>query len=390
MSFRLVDVGWDREFEDAVNGDHSCLRIVCPFIKERTAARLLKRGRPHPLRVITRFNLCDFADGVSDISALRLLLDSGAEIRGVRNLHSKLYVFGGSCAIVTSANLTEAALLRNHEFGFVTQDNGIIDECCRYFDAIWSRAGNDVRPEQLLEWEREVTGYLVTGARPRKAIALRDEGVDVGTPPAPIVLPGWVGDARQAFVKFFGESNNRAQHSMSIVDEVESSGSHWACTYPAGKRPRIVQDGAVMFMGRLVKDPVDTMIYGRAVGIRHKPGRDDATPKDIQLRGWKAKWPYYVRVHHAEFIAGTLANGVSLKELTTVLGADAFASTQRNARAGAGNIDPRRAYMQQAAVQLSLQGMAWLDEKLERAYRQFGRLAPALLEELDWPADSRA
>ena len=390
MSFRLVDVGWDREFEDAVNGDHSCLRIVCPFIKERTAARLLKRGRPHPLRVITRFNLGDFADGVSDISALRLLMDTGAEIRGVRNLHSKLYVFGGSCAILTSANLTEAALLRNHEFGFVTQDRGIIDECRRYFDAFWSRAGNDLRSEQLEDWERAVTGYLITGAHPTRPIQLRDEGVDLGTPPPPIVLPAWVGEAGQAFVKFFGESNNRAERSTRIIDEVESSGSHWACTFPTGKRPRSVQDGAIMFMGRLVKDPGDTMIYGRAVGIRHKPGRDDATPEDIRLRGWKKKWPHYVRVHHAEFIAGTLANGISLRELTTALGANAFASTQRNARAGTGNTDPRRAYMQQAAVQLSAQGMAWLDERLERAYQQFGRLPPARLERLDWPAGSGA
>ena len=242
MSFRLVDVGWDREFEDAVNGDHSCLRIVCPFIKERTAARLLKRGRPHQLRVITRFNLGDFADGVSDISALRLLMDTGAEIRGVRNLHSKLYLFGESCAIVTSANLTEAALLRNHEFGFVTQDRGIIDECRRYFDAFWSRAGNDLRSEQLEEWERAVTGYLITGARPTRPIQLRDEGVDVGTPPPPIVLPAWVGEAGQAFVKFFGESNNRAQRSTRIIDEVDSSrlplGLHVSYWQAAAKRSR--------------------------------------------------------------------------------------------------------------------------------------------------------
>ena len=38
--------------------------------------------------MITRFNLADFAEGVSDIEALRLLLDAGANIRGIRNLHA--------------------------------------------------------------------------------------------------------------------------------------------------------------------------------------------------------------------------------------------------------------------------------------------------------------
>jgi hypothetical protein len=390
MSFRLITERWDREFEDALSNDHSSLQIVCPFIKERTAARLLKRGRPHPLQVITRFNLADCAEGVSDLSALRFLLDSGAEIRGVRNLHSKLYVCGSTCAIVTSANLTEAALLRNHEFGLVTRHHSIIEECRRYFNALWSRAGHNLRQEQVTDWEQAVSGYLISGARPKSPITLGDAGVDVGTPPEPAVLPAWVGEATQSFVKFFGESDNRAQRSMPVIEEVESSGSHWACTFPAGKRPRIVEDGALMFMGRLVKDPDDTLIYGRAVGIRHEPVRDDATPEDIQLRDWKEKWPHYVRVHHAEFIDGPLANGISLKELTTALGADAFASTQRNARSGKGNTDPRKAYMQQAAVQLSTEGMAWLDDQLEIAYRQFGRQAPALLDELDWPAGTRA
>src|SRR2546425_3029596 len=94
MNFRLVDAGWDDVFDDAISTDAAVVRIVCPFLKGRSAGRLLKRGSPESLQVITRFNLCDFCEGVSDISALRLLLENGAQIRGVRNLHAKLYLFG--------------------------------------------------------------------------------------------------------------------------------------------------------------------------------------------------------------------------------------------------------------------------------------------------------
>ena len=45
---------------------------------------------------------------------------------------------------------------------------------------------------------------------------------------------------------------------------------------------------------------------GRAVGMKHQPGRDDATFADIECRPWKEKWPRYIRVHHAEFVAGTI------------------------------------------------------------------------------------
>jgi len=121
--------------------DNLNVRIVCPFIKKRAAERLLKRGRPKLLQVITRFNQLEFSVGVSDIAALRLLLESGAEIRGVRNLHAKLYVFGASRVILTSANLTEAGLLRNHELGVVSNDLQIGAHCLEYFDNLWRRAG---------------------------------------------------------------------------------------------------------------------------------------------------------------------------------------------------------------------------------------------------------
>ena len=101
-------------------------------------------------------------------------------------------------------------------------------------------------------------------------------------------------------------------------------------------------------------------IFGRAIGMKHRPGRDDATDEDIALRGWKAKWPRYFRVHHAEFVAGTMSNGVSLNEMMAMLGPNSFRPTQRNAAQVSGNTDPRKAYRQQAAVELSDEGCSGL------------------------------
>src|SRR5207253_1892255 len=131
---------------------------------------------------------------------------------------------------------------------------------------------------------------------------------------------------------------------------VESAGCHWALAYPAKKRPRSVRDDAVMFIARLTRDPNDLRIFGRAIGLHHVEGRDDATTDDIALRPWKETWPRYVRVHHAEFVAGDMSNGISLNTLMAELGSNAFASTKRNAARGVGNLDPRLAYQQQAHV----------------------------------------
>jgi hypothetical protein len=385
MDFRLVHSDWGAVLDEALRLGHPRLRIVCPFIKKRVAERLLKQGKAPHIQVITRFNLCDFCEGVSDIAALRFLMQNEAKIRGVRNLHAKLYLFGESRAIVTSANLTDAALQRNQEFGFVAEDTKIIDSCANFFENLWGQAGPDLSFERLMEWEEKVNAHLMGGSRPSGRTGLGDEGVDVGNTVPSIVPPGWVAEASQAFVKFFGVSSDRAERSVTVLEEVERTGCHWACTYPKGKRPRQPQDGAVIFMGRLVKEPNDILIYGRGVAMRYQEGRDDASHIDIELRPWKEKWPHYIRVHHAEFVAGTLGDGVSLSELMDELKSDAFASTKRNAAKGSGNTDPRRAYMEQAAVELSDEGYEWVNNRLEAGFLNHGKLASAELEQLDWP-----
>jgi hypothetical protein len=141
----------------------------------------------------------------------------------------------------------------------------------------------------------------------------------------------------------------------------------------------------VIFISRLTKDPNDIRVFGRSIGLRHLPGRDDATLQDIKRRPWKEKWPRYVRVHHAEFVAGSMANGVSLSELMDTLGSNSFTSTQHNAARGEGNTDPRRAYMQQPAVELSSQGLTWLIDRVEAAFTAHGTVPADDLAKLDWP-----
>lgn len=384
MTFRLVDSGWASELEVGLGSDSSGLRIVCPFIKSQAVSRLLS-FRPEIIQVITRFDLRDFAEGVSDIGALRKLLDAGARIRGIRNLHAKLYLFGNSRAVVTSANLTEAGLCRNHEFGMVTNDTGAIGACQTYFDDLWQRAGADLEPARLNGWQATVTEYRATGGRPSGAAGLPDFGVDAGIyEPARGRTSMAITDVSQAFVKFLGDRRNRVSLDCPTLEELERAGCHWALAYPKNRRPRGVENGAVMYMARLVKGR-DIRVFGRGIGMKYDSSRDDATPADIQRRSWKSTWPHYVRVHDAEFVAGTMGNGVSLYELMETLGADSFASTQHNAEKGSGNTNPRRAYMRQPAVRLSDQGFAWLDERLEGAFRRYGKIPQAELDKLDWP-----
>lgn len=387
-TFRLIDRGWDRELAAGLAAGADELCVVCPFIKFRAAERLLAgSGRP-TVRIITRFSLADMQAGVHDLAALRRLRERGAKIRGIRHLHAKLYLFGRERAIVTSANLTEAALRRNLEFGFVARDPAIVSTCRGYFETLWRQAGPDLDTTQLDGWERLLADAApLANASAAATPVLPDFGADAGFGVEENTESSIAARAHPAFVKLFGEANGRRALNRSILEVVDHSGCHLACTYPKSKRPRSVEDGSVMFLARLVKEPNDIVIFGRAIGRKHVPGRDEASAAEIGRRKWKERWPNYVRVRDPEFVAGTLSNGVLLSDLMNELEAEAFASTQRHARSGTGNVDPRRAFRQQPQVELSPEGFAWLTTRLDGAFASHGKLSAAELAGLDWPSE---
>ena len=176
-------------------------------------------------------------------------------------------------------------------------------------------------------------------------------------------------------MKFFGRGRERLPLTASIAKQIKKSDCVRVACCPRTKRPRSVKTGAVIFMGWFTKVPRDGIrVFGRAIGKRYEEDKDDATPADIERHDWKSIYSRYVRLHSAEFVAGTLKNGVSLYEMMDELSSDSFASTKRNAARGEGNANPRRAYGQLAAAELSHEGSLWLNNQLETAFEAHGKI----------------
>jgi hypothetical protein len=386
VDFRLIDTGWGREIIRASTADSTLLRVVCPFIKLAALNQILE-ARPKTLEIITRFCLADFARGVSDISALRRILDLGGRVRGIRGLHSKVFIFGSSEAIVTSANVTSSAFERNEEFGVASRDPAAVATCSLYFERLWS-IGADLVSSQLDEWERHVLAFKV--ANPLDgAVDLPDYGATISVR-APVVGERKA-EVAQAFVKFLGASGYRVPLTYGTLEEVRRAGCNRVLAYPKNRRPISVEEDALMFIGRLTSGPEgdDIRVFGRARAVRYQHGRDDAVPSDVARRESRAKYPHYIRVYRPEFVAGTMANGVTLNELMAALGANAFASTKRNAARNQAsgtntfNVDPRRAYLRKPGVELTAEAIDWLSSRLEDSFRRWGTLPRADLLTID-------
>lgn len=382
--FRIIDNGWVNEFEAAGKLKADEMLIVSPFIKIRAVKRLA-RGKKN-IRVLTRFSQHDFFEGVSDIDALIHLLEAGAEVRGIRNLHAKLYMFGNERAILTSANLTDAALTRNHELGFVTDDSSIVRSCRDYFERLWSLSGkqSSLSIAMLNKWKITISA---AGSKKRSAaFGLHDFGADLGFMPdaPPVTVEPTI--SKHAFVKFFGTSSGRSERTTQIFDEIAGSESHWSLSYPKGKRPRQPETGDTMFIARMVHSPNDILIYGRAVAYKHQPGRDDASAADIKRRYWKDEWSHYIRVRDPEFISGKLEDGISLHQLMDELGAEVFSSTSENSKQGLGrNTDPKKSIWRKAHILLTDRAGNLLNARFNQSLALHGRIPISKLEQLYWP-----
>ena len=369
MTLRVITTEWKTEFTEGIKSYPTELRIISPFITHK-AINLFPEADPNSIRVITRYNLADFANNVSSIKALYSLLDIGASIRGIQGLHAKMYMFGERRAIITSANFTQTGFTLNHELGIVTEEEEAIKNCLDYFDYLWRIDGIDLKREQLDDWYHQVKEHKKL-VGPTNQTDLGDFGARV------------LDEGKQAFVKFLGSSDNRHPVSYPILDQLIESGCHKVLAYPKKKKPSSVKDNDTMFISRLT-DEKDIRIYGRAIGKAHDPDRDVATKEDIDTRDWMEKWPNFIRITNPEFVNGTIGNGVSLNELMNSLSHNSFESTKKNAAKKIGNnTNPRRAYSQQAAVRLSLEGHAWLNKRLDEAFQKHGKFPQDELKKID-------
>jgi len=384
MTFRIVDKNWHEIFEDLSGIAQKRALIISPFLGEKALKDLLG-DKPEEVKVITRFNLNELLIRVSDFKALEYLSKIGAQVKGVRNLHSKVYILGNSKAIVTSANLTRAGLYRNTECGVESEDSDFVKAADVYFNSLWDKAGSILSTSMLIEWKRLISKAKRSGVGFEKG-SLGDFGADLGfdkdnkvtqnIPPVGIQPKQW-------FVKLFGTRHDRELNETLVIREIKRSDSNRVLSYPAKKRPRSVKEGDLIFTGRMVKDPDDIMIYGRVRGLKHDPIIDNATPEDIKLRKWKKKWPRYIRVYQTEFVNGTLGDCISLYKFMDELGSDIFLTTQSNAKRGKGNINPKYAYRSQAAVRLTEKSAQILNNRLDGVFSKFGQLSEKELNEIN-------
>ncbi|MBI5141654.1 MAG: phospholipase D family protein [Nitrospirae bacterium] len=131
------------------------IRIASAYVTER---QFLTTYPKHEVRLLTSLRPMDVASGATSIEALNALLQLGVKCRALPSrprLHSKVYIFGTSSAVVTSANFTGNAFDSNIEAGLETSANEA-RQLAAWFDRLWEIA-SPITVDQLLELHNETS-----------------------------------------------------------------------------------------------------------------------------------------------------------------------------------------------------------------------------------------
>ena len=122
---QLLSRAWRDDLGEVASSASCSVLIAAPFIKLREAVWLGKLLSPG-IEVITLANVDPDAVSASalDLAALHHLagLSPAARLIALGNLHAKVFVADDRAAIVTSGNLTRAALDTNLEYGVLLRE----------------------------------------------------------------------------------------------------------------------------------------------------------------------------------------------------------------------------------------------------------------------------
>ena len=116
------------EFMSLVENTNKEIKLCAPFIKTSIVNDILKYKKQNvKVTAITNVKLMSFYRKVLDIEALSKIINSNGKVYNYPMLHAKVYIFDAAKLIISSANLTEAGLKKNKEYGIISDDRELIN-----------------------------------------------------------------------------------------------------------------------------------------------------------------------------------------------------------------------------------------------------------------------
>lgn len=170
---------WIDTFDNLLSQTSKSLLVCSPYVGQGPCERLISiLNRKGMLGVsfllLTDLSRDNMLSGATDVAAIAGLCEAipKAEIRFLPNLHAKVYVVDDRCAIVTSANLTDAGLRRNFEYGLRIDDPDLVKEVAADISQ-YAALGSIVALSQLRQFEAVIADLKLLKKEVEKRLKAR-------------------------------------------------------------------------------------------------------------------------------------------------------------------------------------------------------------------------
>ncbi len=336
---KLVSSNTQKEIFSLIKNVKSTFDMICPFIGINTSKLLAKViiENKTTATIITRFSRNDFYNNASSIEGLRILKEAGCELKAVKRLHTKLYIFDNNAMILGSSNFTDGGLITNIELNILFRDEkSIINQGITYFNEIDISIERDffITNEMILEEIR------VLNSLPSEKKRVFPETYDRGKEFVPkkkidkleeILTSRNLKEntATTAWIKFEGFSDHRRTKNNTPLDIILNGDNCYRTHFP--KKPTGYKNGDLIFIARNSWDKngeKSPIIYG--YGITRKFDKQNVRSSEEQEKNENYKrWPYYIYVENFRFIKTKLLDGISLTELYRVIGSNTYPGSKK-------------------------------------------------------------
>lgn len=192
----LIKSPWENVLLDLVEQTKESLRITSPYIKSKPVEKMISvKDNDVSIECITSFKLMNYYRKSSDLKALNTILGNNGIVRNHQPLHSKIYVFDETQAIVTSGNLTYGGLNSNYEYGVLIRDkNNVSNVIQDFYDIFNSNITGAITSENIENAEQIIQATPREKGVKFKPLLYEDDESDIfdaGLPPILENLTGW-------------------------------------------------------------------------------------------------------------------------------------------------------------------------------------------------------
>jgi HKD family nuclease len=347
--------------------------LISPFIGINTSKALAQVINEKKLKatVITRFSRNDFYNNVSSIEGLLILKEAGCNLKAVKKLHTKLYLFDSDSMILGSSNFTDGGLMTNLELNILFMDEkNIINQGIAYFNEI----DINIESEFFITKEMILEEMKVLKSVPKRKKQVFPEDLDFGkifTPKKNIDKIEELFTPKElkknkistSWIKFEGFSDKRrTKNDEPLIIELNEN-NFYRTRFP--KKPKGYKNGDLIFIARNSWDKngnITPVIYG--YGITRKFDEHNVLSIEEQESDENFKrWPYYIYVENFRHITTKLLDGISLLDLYREIGSNTYPGSKKRNSSFA---DLKRIHIQKDKLRISEEAKEYLLENLSK------------------------